>query len=170
MGETEQNIARAFQSAKQQGAVLQLDEVDSFLQDRSKASRQWELTLVNQMLLEIENFDGVLIASTNLLDSLDEASLRRFDLAIKLDFLKPDIALAMFEQVCVELGFKDEDERMRARLRALTQLTPGDFEQVMRRAKLLPPESVEVVIESLEGACRLKKSGSSKAIGFLAKA
>lgn len=170
VGETEQNITRAFQSAKLHGAVLQLDEVDSFLQDRSKASRQWELTLVNQMLLEIENFDGVLIASTNLLDSLDEASLRRFDLAIKLDFLKPDIALEMFEKVCVKLGFKGEDERMYARLRALTQLTPGDFEQVMRRAKLLPPESVEVLIESLEGACRLKKSGSSKAIGFLAKA
>jgi len=169
VGETEQNIARAFQSAKQQGAVLQLDEVDGFLQDRSKASRQWELTLVNQMLLEIENFDGVLIASTNLLDSLDEASLRRFDLAIKLDFLKPDIACALLLKVCIDLGFKDVDVRMQARIRSLKQLAPGDFEQVMRRAKLIPPQSVEVVIESLESACRLKKSSSSKAIGFLSE-
>ena len=168
VGETEQNIAHAFEKAKQQNAVLQFDEVDSFLQDRSKASRTWEITQVNQMLLEIENFDGIFIASTNLVDNLDEASLRRFDMTIKLDYLKADAAWDLFVKTCQHLGLALVNDLLKPRLAALTQLTPGDFDQLVRRAKLLRPQSAESVIKSLDSACRLKKSGASKAIGFLA--
>lgn len=168
VGETEQNIAHAFEKAKEQNAVLQFDEVDSFLQDRSKASRTWEITQVNQMLLEIENFDGIFIASTNLVDNLDEASLRRFDMTIKLDYLKADAAWDLFVKTCQHLGLALVNDLLKPRLAALTQLTPGDFDQLVRRAKLLRPQSAESVIKSLDSACRLKKSGASKAIGFLA--
>lgn len=48
VGENEQNIARAFAEAEQAGAVLLLDEVDSFLQDRRNARARWESTLVRQ--------------------------------------------------------------------------------------------------------------------------
>lgn len=82
LGETERNIAQAFGSARQHQAILQFDEVDSFLQERQKASHQWEITQVNEMLTQMESFDGIFIASTNLFENLDEASLRRFDMAI----------------------------------------------------------------------------------------
>ncbi len=42
VGDTEKNIARSFRSAEEQGAVLLIDEVDSFLQDRRGARASWE--------------------------------------------------------------------------------------------------------------------------------
>ncbi|WP_308614781.1 AAA family ATPase [uncultured Duodenibacillus sp.] len=43
VGATEQNIARAFEEARKDDAVLLIDEADSFLQDRRGAGHSWEL-------------------------------------------------------------------------------------------------------------------------------
>lgn len=96
LGETEQNIARAFRQATQDGAVLLLDEVDSFLQDRRGAQRSWEVSQVNEMLTQMEAFAGVFIASTNLMTQLDQAALRRFDVKVRLDYLLPAQARELF--------------------------------------------------------------------------
>ena len=87
VGNTEKNIANAFKQAGEQNAVLVFDEIDSFLQDRSDAVRKWEITQVNEMLVQMENFDGVFIATTNLMDSLDRASIRRFDMKIEFGYM-----------------------------------------------------------------------------------
>ncbi|WP_233252747.1 ATP-binding protein [Limnohabitans sp. T6-20] len=170
LGETEQTMARAFEMADQQKAVLQFDEVDSFLQDRQKASKQWEVTQVNEMLTQMENFQGVFIASTNLFQNLDEASLRRFDMAIKFDFMKTDAAWQMFIKTCSILGVADAQQAQKIRLARLAQLTPGDFEQVVRRARLLRPQSANEVLVQLEGALMHKKTSVSRPMGFLAAA
>jgi SpoVK/Ycf46/Vps4 family AAA+-type ATPase len=166
-GETEQKMARAFEEARQQKAVLQFDEVDSFLQDRSKATRQWEVTQVNEMLTQMENFEGIFIASTNLFDNLDEASLRRFDMAIKFDFVKPDVAWEMFVKACDIMGVVNVQDVHPQALAMLRNLTPGDFEQLVRRARLLKPSNAQQVLRHLQSAVALKKSGSSRPIGFL---
>ncbi len=167
LGETEQKMARAFEMADQQKALLQFDEVDSFLQDRQKASKQWEVTQVNEMLIQMENFQGVFIASTNLFQNLDEASLRRFDMAIKFDFMKTDAAWQMFIKTCSILDVTDAQHVQKNRLARLAQLTPGDFEQVMRRARLLPPQSANEVLVHLEKALAYKKASVSRPMGFL---
>ncbi len=59
VGENEKNIARAFRQAEQDGALLLIDEVDSFLADRRRAQRGWEVSLVNEMLTQMESFAGV---------------------------------------------------------------------------------------------------------------
>ena len=60
LGMTERNLAAAFREAEQDGAILLLDEVDSFLQDRRNAQRSWEVTEVNEMLTQMESFGGIL--------------------------------------------------------------------------------------------------------------
>lgn len=170
LGETEQNMARAFDAATQQKAVLQFDEVDSFLQDRQKAAKQWEVTQVNEMLTQMENFQGVFIASTNLFQNLDEASLRRFDMAIKFDFMDAEAAWHMLVKTCSILGVDDVEPQQKIRLSRLAQLTPGDFEQVVRRARLLRPQSASEVLRQLESALALKKTSVSRSMGFLAAA
>lgn len=170
VGETEQKIAQAFQRAHQQKAVLQLDEVDSFLQDRSKAERTWAVTQVNEMLTQMEGFEGVFIASTNLFDNLDEASLRRFDMVIKMDFMKPEAAWRMFQRACQVLGLELPEAHLQSKIATLHALTPGDFEQVIRRSRLLPPASAVAVFEAMESAVRLKKRGTTQPMGFLAAA
>ena len=76
LGETEKNIARAFRDAEQDGALLLIDEVESFLQDRRGAQRSWDVAEVNEMLTQMESFGGVFIASTNLMGSTDRFHLR----------------------------------------------------------------------------------------------
>ena len=68
VGNTEKNIANAFKEVKDQNAVLVFDEIDSFLQDRGDAVRKWEITQVNEMLVQMESFEGIFIATTNLMD------------------------------------------------------------------------------------------------------
>ncbi|MEI2625957.1 MAG: AAA family ATPase [Giesbergeria sp.] len=69
VGGNEKNIARHSMQAEQDGCrCLLIDEVDSFLQDRRGAQRGWEVSLVNEMLTQMESFPGVFIASTNLMD------------------------------------------------------------------------------------------------------
>lgn len=167
IGETEQNMARAFESARLQKALLQFDEVDSFLQDRQKASKQWEVTQVNEMLTQMDSYGGIFIASTNLFDQLDEASLRRFDMAIKFDFLKAESAWAMFIKTCEILGMPDVQSVAQCEVAAMTNLTPGDFEQVLRRSRLLRPSSARQVMRSLQSAVALKKASAPRPIGFL---
>lgn len=67
LGGSEKNVAEAFREAEAENAVLLIEEVDSFLQDRRGAQRSWEVTLVNEMLTQMESFEGLFIASTNLM-------------------------------------------------------------------------------------------------------
>ncbi len=83
VGETEQNMAAMFKEAEGEKAVLLLDEADSFLQDRRGAQRTYEVTEVNEMLQGMERYNGIFICTTNLLDRLDQAALRRFTFKIK---------------------------------------------------------------------------------------
>jgi SpoVK/Ycf46/Vps4 family AAA+-type ATPase len=83
VGETEQHMAAMFREAESEKAVLLLDEADSFLQDRRGAQRTYEVTEVNEMLQGMERYNGIFICTTNLLDRLDQAALRRFTFKIK---------------------------------------------------------------------------------------
>lgn len=54
VGETEQNIARAFAEAGAVGAVPVIDAVASFLQNRASAVRSWEVPQTNEFLIALE--------------------------------------------------------------------------------------------------------------------
>jgi SpoVK/Ycf46/Vps4 family AAA+-type ATPase len=165
VGGTEQNIAKMFREAALEHAVLLLDEADSFLQDRSGAQRSWELTQVNEMLTQMEAFQGVFIASTNLMDSLDSAALRRFDLKIRFGYLKSCQAWEMFGDTVRRLGL-EPDETVRATLERLTLLTPGDFATIMRQTRLGAITTARDLALRLGAECAAKPEGKRKAMGF----
>src|SRR5690606_34107204 len=135
VGGTEEKIARAFQEAESDGAVLLLDEVDSFLQDRRGAKAAWEVSEVNEMLTQMESYEGVFIATTNLMANLDQAALRRFDLKVKFDYLHPDQAWDLFLCQCKALGLRKPARRLRMALNQVRGLTPGDFAAVARQSR-----------------------------------
>lgn len=124
MGGSEKNIARAFREAEQEGALLLIDEVDSFLQDRRGAQRSWEVSMVNEMLTRMEAYSGVFIASTNLMDDLDQAALHRFDLKVKFDYLHAEQAWSLLQSHCAAMKFVEPQPALSARLARLQQLTP----------------------------------------------
>ena len=165
VGWTEKNIALAFKEAKEKHAVLVFDEVDSFLQDRSMAARSWEVTQVNEMLVQMESFDGIFIATTNLIDNLDKACLRRFDLKLEFGYLLPEQSQNLFKKECTLLKVKF-DENAAKKVSNLGLLTPGDFASVRRQAKFRPIKNGNDFCHRLELEVALKNEKKSVKIGF----
>ena len=166
VGGTEQKIAEAFESAKRDNCLLVLDEVDTFLFSRDGAERSWERSQVNEMLTQIERFEGIMVVSTNLMNVLDPAALRRFDLKLKFDYLTPQQRLDFAKQQAEKLNLGAWNETHSKRLLELNLLTPGDFAAVARRHNFSPFENLEDWLEALCGECRVKPEFSRKKVGF----
>ncbi len=97
VGESEKNVRKIFDDFKEiakrtkNEPVLLLNEADQFLSSRTTSIGGSADKMHNQMqnifLEQIEKFDGILIATTNLLENIDQAFSRRFD--YKIEFAKP---------------------------------------------------------------------------------
>jgi SpoVK/Ycf46/Vps4 family AAA+-type ATPase len=171
VGMTEQRIAQMFEQAASDDALLLLDEADSFLRDRTGAHRGWEVTQVNELLTQMEAFEGIFVCSTNLMDALDAAALRRFDLKIRFDPLRPPQALELFRQTLSDQGQNaPPDPAWQTRLARLDNLTPGDFHAVLRARRLAPePITPESLLLGLEKECNIKAVHGGRGIGFMAE-
>lgn len=88
VGETDKKILQAFKSAKENDFVLLMDEADSLLYDRNYAGQEHDIRFVNDMLQQLDRFEGIAILTTNMDNLLDPAVERRINLRIKLD--EPD--------------------------------------------------------------------------------
>jgi SpoVK/Ycf46/Vps4 family AAA+-type ATPase len=98
VGESEKNVRKIFETyvdirdKTKSEPILLLNEADQFLSSRVTESTSGSDKMHNQMqnifLEQIERFDGILIATTNLLESLDKAFSRRFN--YKIEFVKPN--------------------------------------------------------------------------------
>ena len=168
VGGTEHNIAAAFEEAKRENAVLLFDEIDSFLQDRRTANHSWEVTQVNEFLTQMESYEGYLVATTNLLDLMDNACLRRFDLKAKLEYMTDDQAEEMYRRLAQKWKFSVGNEVNN--LRKIRNLSPGDFAAIDRRLRFTKAVSGEKIVDMLKVETQLKEgqmSSSRRTIGFL---
>ena len=97
VGESEKNVRKIFDDFKELSKkakvepILLLNEADQFLSSRLEGTGSSADKMHNQMqnifLEQIEKFEGILIATTNLLDNIDKAFSRRFN--YKIEFKKP---------------------------------------------------------------------------------
>ena len=168
VGGTEQKIAEAFESAKRDNCLLVLDEVDTFLFSRDGAERSWERSQVNEMLTQIERFEGLMVVSTNLMNVLDPAALRRFDLKLKFDYLTLPQRLDFAKEQAEILGLPLLSEEDLSQIESLNLLTPGDFAAVARRHQFSPFQKVQDWLSALQGECEVKLafSATTRRIGF----
>jgi ATPase family associated with various cellular activities (AAA) len=170
LGETEQQIAGMFAEAESEGALLFLDEADSFLRDRTLARAEWSVTQVNELLQCMERFEGIFIAATNLMDSVDAAAMRRFTWKLEFKALKSDQAWSMF---CAEAEFDiaaepGRGEELKQQLAAIADLAPGDFATVKRQANMLDEYlSPDAWLEQLAAEAKAKMFGLKRQqLGF----
>lgn len=165
VGQSEKNIARMFQEARDDKAILLLDEADGFLRDRRQATHTWEVTLVNELLVQMESFDGLFFCSTNLLDDFDVAAFRRFALKVRFDPLNPDQRWTAFRRLLQKVGRRVPASRAcraREHLDRLDGLTLGDFKAVEERYDVLGQRPVpEEVLEALTEELDVRKKGPS---------
>ena len=168
VGGSEKNIADMFAEARQQDAVLVLDEADSFLADRRDAKQSWEVTQVNELLTQMEAFEGIFVCTTNLMNRLDQACLRRFAFKIKFDYLNADQRWAMFMNELARMGGDmSQASEWERRVRSLDTLTPGDFAVVSRQVSMLGATPTPgSVYEVLHSECAAKEQ-MSKPMGFM---
>ena len=94
IGESEKHLAKLFDAAEQQQAILLFDEADAIFAKRSAVESSHDKNAnmgVSFLLQRMESYTGLLLLSTNFKSNLDDAFLRRFHAAI--EFKMPDALL-----------------------------------------------------------------------------
>jgi SpoVK/Ycf46/Vps4 family AAA+-type ATPase len=139
VGESEKNVRRIFDDFRDLSAkakvepILLLNEADQFLSSRSEGAGSSADKMHNQMqnifLEQIERFEGILIATTNLLENIDKAFSRRFN--FKIEFKKPDATqrLRLWQLMLPEGA--DYEEGFDVHVLSNAPLTGGQIELVI---------------------------------------
>ena len=179
VGESEKNVRRLFDEYNEIAdklktkPVLLLNEADQFLSTRTTSSFSSADKMHNQMqnifLEQIEKFDGVLIATTNLLETIDMAFSRRFDFKIK--FEKPSFKerVKLWELKLPKNAEFEEDFDIKTL--AKYDLTPAQIELVIKNTALKvalrkkPVFTIKDFIETIEKEKR-NAFDSEKELGF----
>ncbi|WP_281951979.1 ATP-binding protein [Nitrosophilus kaiyonis] len=180
VGESEKNVRKIFDTYKDLSQkakiepVLLLNEADQFLSARSTSAGSSADKMHNQMqnifLEQIEKFEGVLIATTNLLETIDSAFSRRFN--YKIEFQKPSFKdrVLLWKKMLpknaqYENGF--DIEKL-----AKYNLTGGQINLIIKNTaykvavKDIPIFTIEDFIEEIEKE-KTSAFGDEKSMGFL---
>ena len=159
VGQTEKNIAQAFREAADDGSFLVFDEADSLLADRRGAERSWEISQVNEMLTWMERHPLPFAGTTNLIEKLDSATLRRFVFKINVSYMDASRANAMFR---AWFGLTPP-----AGLGSLQVLTPGDFAVARHKAEILGQlDDSDALYALLKAECEAKPN-QARPVGFV---
>ena len=152
--------------------ILLFNEADAILSVRSDLSNshstdKTENAIQNILLQEMENLDGIMIATTNLADNFDKAFERRF--IYKVRFEQPSVEAKTF---IWKSQLNDLEETDAASLARSYDFSGGQIENVARKAfveKLLFSKEIGIarVVELCEEE-KLDKECSRRAIGFRA--
>ncbi len=168
VGMSERQIREAFEKAESARAILIIDEVDSFLMDRSRAHRSWETTMVNEFLDAMESFTGVLACTSNRIDDMDPAAIRRFRQKVEFRPLSADNSWKMFQayfrHYYPRAKIKPEEKES---ITALKGVTPSDFAVVFENLESRTAQSLKPgeIADALRKEVKLRRSDSGP-IGF----
>lgn len=158
VGGTEKNIAAMFEEAMDSNLFLILDEADSFFQNRGSAHQSWEVTQVNEMLVQMEKHKLPFVCTTNIEESIDPAAFRRFTFKIGYNYLNLQQRYDIYEHYFS----KPAPEKS---LDNLLQLAPGDFANIFDKTAFLGELGNVEILEMLKDECEIKPSFRRK-IGF----
>ncbi|RXJ66801.1 AAA family ATPase [Halarcobacter ebronensis] len=179
VGESEKNVRAIFdkyyelRDRSKSEPILLLNEADQFLSSRTTSSSSGSEKMHNQMqnifLEQIERFDGILIATTNLLESLDKAFSRRFN--YKIEFKKPTLKqrVQLWEKLLPEnLPLEEGFDIQKL---AKHELTGGQIEMVIKNTafKIAVDEDPLFTIKAFEEQIEKEKKSnfdSETKVGF----
>lgn len=180
VGESEKNVRKIFDTYKELAhktnsePVLLLNEADQFLSARTtgpgSSADQMHNQMQNIFLEQIEKFEGVLIATTNLLENIDAAFSRRFN--YKLMFEKPNLEqrkalweLMLPKNAPYEKGF--ESQRL-----ATYALTGGQINLIIKNTAYTVATQEEPLFKVSDFVTEIEKEKSGnfdneKLVGFI---
>lgn len=118
VGDSEKNLKTQFQEYKRAlqylkpEPILLLNECDGLLMRRMAVNSsvdQMHNALQNILLEELENFDGILIATTNMTRNLDDAFERRFLYKVQFDLPEHAVAVTLWKQAVPTLKLQEAE-------------------------------------------------------------
>jgi hypothetical protein len=112
VGETEKNLATIFDRAEEAQAVLLFDEADALFGQRtavSSAVDRYANLETNYLLQRIEEYDGVVVLSSNFKQNIDEAFTRRFHFIIEFPFPDRDSREEIWQRSFPDAAPLDDD-------------------------------------------------------------
>ena len=159
-GESETAIANAFREAESKNALLLFDEADGYLSRKtdvfSGADKGYN-DITNAFMVNLEEYGGFVIATTNHLDIIEPAIIRRFHKSIEFKFPTYKGMMILFEKYFPGISF---DKRMLEQACSSGTIGPGDFIAIKELVGYMEPEEAtpEFIISSL-----MKNADSRKA-------
>ena len=168
VGQTEHNIKQAFKKAELENAILFIDEADGLFFDRGKSMRSFEMTKVNELLIQMENFTGIFVCSTNFHKNMDSATFRRFNLKFEFDYLTPEGIDIFYKMYLKNFPGKPLGKNDKKSLIEINGLTPGDFKVVKQKYIFLDDKKFthELLIKALKEEVQYKNITQKNEIGF----
>jgi AAA+ superfamily predicted ATPase len=166
VGETEKRLTRLFEEASADHALLLFDEADSLFSKRVEvkdSTDRYSNMQVNLLLNLIEDYEGLVILTTNLKGSMDQALMRR--LAFKMEFPAPEVdeRIALWRSHLVDRVVVDEDIDLE-RLANDFVIAGGEIRNAVLRAALLAgPEPVTDAL--LRRAIRAERLATGNVVG-----
>ena len=140
VGEAPKNLMKAFEEAKKSDAVLFFDEADSFLGKRvenvTSSSDQSVNSLRSQMLILLEEFEGVVIFATNLIKNYDPAFESRILKSLEFKLPSKENRIKMIDRMLVKKIPFSEDFNREESLNKLADLTEGFSGRELKNAVL----------------------------------
>ncbi|MGE4382455.1 MAG: ATP-binding protein [Arcobacter sp.] len=175
VGESEKNTKAIFDEYKRACSILKskpillFNEADALISKRLDVTSpvgQMNNTMQNILLEELENFDGIFMATTNLIDNMDDAFSRRFLNKIKFDKPMAKTRMAIWKSKLPELEDKIYEEL------STYDLSGGQIENVSRKYlinKILNQKEFDYdeILEYIKEEIEFKKSESEVKMGFL---
>ena len=111
IGETEKNIGRIFDCAREGNFILFFDEADSMFSKRTdiqNSNDKHANTETAYLLQKIEEYDGITFLATNRYNNFDSAFLRRITYSVKLDRPDAETRIRLFESILPASARVDE--------------------------------------------------------------
>lgn len=136
LGKTSQNLKAALDFAKQNDAIIFLDEFDSIAKKRNDSTDLGELKrIVNVLLLELENWppNSIIIAATNHPELIDVAIWRRFDASVEISLPDSDTVKKILVKYCPEM--KKYKGLLPLYVGIFTGSSPAEIRKVLNKAK-----------------------------------
>ncbi len=143
IGETEERLGQLFAEATQVGAALLFDEADSMFGARTEirsSNDRYANLEVNYLLQRLEEFDGVIILTTNFAASIDEAFVRRLRFRVQFPFPGPEERAKLWEAV-LPAKLPTEDDLDFEWLGEAFELSGGHIRNAMLRAGMLAADA-----------------------------
>lgn len=158
-GEAERNIRKHFKESSDGKSILLFDECDSLIYTRQNVGPIMSAQ-INELLSQIERFNGITLFTTNRLGTLDEAVNRR--LALKLEFEMPSAEerAKIWQRMFPEKA--PVDEKVNWERLAILEITGGYIKNsVLRAARMAAIEKVpdaekKITMKHLVKAVRLE--------------